>query len=376
MTVIMMITLKFKSTGLRPLTALALTCVLAVFVLLGTVHADTVRTGGFTYDDLTVEAVTDGNLIYTSPTGAEVKLALDKVEWVKLDRLPEFGAGEDARLENKLDEAIKQYRSAAQRAQTDWAKQLSQLRLYQTAVKAEKAAPALRAYLALAQMDTSPAMLGDPPVAMVTLLDENQRGLMVQNARRAFAQADAAKRQQIQKLLDAAIALEQGKEVKVAPPSPTESAEDADFGAALKPLGLILYSRAKEPGVTELISAGDFSQAASKAKESMRDPRGLPMKLYLLGMAQLGMAEQSNQPEDYMDAAISFIRVPIHYQKHSFRIPCLVEAAYCHLQIDRPDIASKLLDEAEEELDESEYPEYTQRIDALREKIQESVSSP
>lgn len=348
--------------------------VLAGVFFLPAVQADAIRSGGFTYEDLTVEGITDDKLLYTSATGSEVELELDKIEWVKLDRLPEFSAAEEARLADNMDEAIKKYRAATQRAQTDWAKQLSQWRLFQAAMKADKPALALRAYLALASFNPSPSMLGEAPVAIVSKLDENQRDSMLQNARRVFTQASPGIRQQVQKLLDTAIALNQGKTVDVQSPTSGQSAKPSGFGEALKPLGLILYSRAKEPGITELISSGDFVEATVKAKESMRDPRGLPMKLYLLGMAQLAIAEQSQKPEDYMDAAISFMRVPIHYQRHSFRIPCLVEAAYCHIQFGRPTIASKLLDQAEEELDETEYPDYTKRIDALREKIQENLS--
>ena len=169
--------------------------------------------------------------------------------------------------------------------------------------------------------------------------------------------------------------MEQAKEAAANAPKSTDGGKNAAFGAALQKYGLTLYSRAEYPGITEFLSNGDFEKAIQQTGKAINaGPEQLPMKLYLMGMAQLALAEQSGDPEDYKVAAISFIRVPIHYSRHSFRLPCLVEAAYCHIKFDRPALASKLLDDAEKELEEGEYPEYTERIDAMRTQIQETLA--
>lgn len=341
--------------------------------------ADTLVIGGFTYNGVVVEGVDAGKLVYTSSSGSEVSVDLKKVEVMKLDRLPEFTKAEEARAADKLPAAIRDYRAAAQRAQTDWAKKLAQWRLYDVATKADNAPVALQAYLALLQLNANLDLIGEAPVALVAKLNAKERERLFQSARAVHAQSRGEMRKQAGVIMEIALNMKKGNTEAVQQAVQSSGAEqaarlkNAKFGEALQPLGLILFSKAEEPGVTELISVGEFVEATNKAVESMRVTQGLPRKLYLLGMAQLAIAEQSKKQEDYLDAAISFMRVPIHYQRHSYRIPCLVEAAYCHLQIGRPDLASKLLGEAEKELDESEYPEYTKRIDTLRGKISQSA---
>ena len=360
-------------------------------------EADSIRSGGFTYNDITVESAENGTLIYTSATGSEVSLPLERIEWIRLAQLPTFGTGEEARLADKPDEAIRQYQQAVQAAGVDWMKKLANWRLLQVATAQNNANVALNAYLQLAQLGDASFMGDQPPLNLVSRLNAQQRSRLATAARRIIPNAQGDLRKNLEQLfntLQNPAPAPGGTTPGSTPANGTPHAPATDTALQTRPAagtgnaqsaaqvlashGLILYERADIPQILKLIGESDFQGAAELTVKSLQDPVNVPEKLYLLGIVQMVMAKQADNPELYKDAAISFMRVPIHYVKNSFRVSCLIEAAYCHLQFGRPDLATKLLDEAEAdpEMDEDAYPQYVERIETIRTAIEEQNSAP
>lgn len=371
-------------------------------------QADTIRVGGFNYGDISVEGVDGGLVFYVNNAGAEVTQVLDQVEWIKLDRLPQFSQGEEARVAGNNAKALRLYKQALSKAQADWEKKLVNWRIFQTAQQTQSAVDAIQAYLNLAQLNAEDYFLSQPPTELASQLPENRQNRMAREIRETINQVQGRDRQRLSQLLAVVEDLQTPVQTPESSDASDASSNDTPAGrrgqapsASRSPqpstattpstpstpssgggakaaaevfaeYDLVLYPRADLPGITDMIANRQIAEARERLVSVLSNPNQLPEKLYLLGMTQLAKAEQSGAPEDYQDAAISFVRIPIHYPTHSFRGPALVEGAYAHLKFGRPDIAERMLDDAETTMDSESYPQYMKRLEQVREQVNQA----
>ncbi|MFW6336743.1 MAG: hypothetical protein ACOC3G_06415, partial [Phycisphaeraceae bacterium] len=125
--------------------------------------------------------------------------------------------------------------------------------------------------------------------------------------------------------------------------------------------------------LNQLLLAGRFDEAEALARERLKVVGGTSRELYQLGMALLGKAEQTGNPDDYKTAALPFMRVVVHFHGGS-RVTdyARAEAAYCHLRFGRTDIASDMLNRARSGITEEDDAAYARRIDELIRELEAS----
>ncbi|MDX1682270.1 MAG: hypothetical protein R3336_04025, partial [Phycisphaeraceae bacterium] len=108
-----------------------------------------------------------------------------------------------------------------------------------------------------------------------------------------------------------------------------------------------------------------------KANEALAGYTGgvMSLRLYQLGLAQLGLARESNDLKLYKDAGLSFMRVVAYFHLRSrYEGGALVGAAEVHIAIDELKHARDLLNRAGNLVTEEEDPDLYKHLLKLQEQ--------
>ncbi|MEM7681585.1 MAG: hypothetical protein AAF288_06495 [Planctomycetota bacterium] len=370
---------------------LALVCAWVVSLGSGALFADVVRFQGdpAPREGVRVGGIENGQLLYRDARGRPVTRAAAELVQLGLDEHP--GYAESLRLVQSGDAAAAEARLRAElgRAVRPWAEGLLRRRLVRVRESAGKHPEALETYLALAQTTGDAYLLGAPPLKAARALDEASRARYGATAERLAqdkqGDAAAALRALARTLLapDAAESVDSpGALAPEASPDARERAASASASPAsseparatprTRPgppalLGLPASITRDDP-IVQLLTAGRFDPALAAAEQRVAQADRLPASLYLLGAARLARAEQSAAVDDYLDAAVAFMRLAIHYGPSGEPLvgPALVEAGYVHDRIGRLDLAAALYQEASQRIDAQRDPAYAQRLAVLR----------
>jgi tetratricopeptide (TPR) repeat protein len=353
----------------------------AGFMLLWT-HAataqDAVKIGGFWIDNVAVQGVVEGQLIYLAPGGGEVNQPIDRVEGLRLGRYPAMAQAMTAIEANNHADAVRHLGAVRSAAREPWLQRLSSRLLMEAADRGGKAEPAVDAFIALA---TTPNIeefyLANPPLASVEAADNAAKVSIKQKLAtaqprfpRQGAIADAAKA--LSDLVrDAGVQPAPGTTPATAPGTPVGPGPAANGTAP--PAGrsaVVLPSYIEDDAITRHLRAGRFAEAAEAAAQALLISGDLSMKLYQHGLAKIGQADAATDDDAaqrlYKDAGLSLMRVVIHFPASRYKGPALVEAGYVHQKIGREDIARRLYQNADLALgDPEEEPAYFERLQLL-----------
>ena len=141
-----------------------------------------------------------------------------------------------------------------------------------------------------------------------------------------------------------------------APESPAKSASAVVMTGSID---------ANDP-VTRLLHAGQFEKALAETDQLIAGKElRLAMRLYQRGLAQLYLAERSDNRRLFLDAGLSFMRLAIYFRKSSYMGPALVEAGVVHERIGRHELAMKLWRKAQVEIDPETDPAVAQRLEIM-----------
>jgi len=329
--------------------------------LAGLAQADAIRIEGFEIPNIRVEEIANGQLLYTTATGAEVRQPLDRIQSLKLDAHPQLERAIALQAEGKHKEALQQLRDI--RTPVQWVRHWVNARIVETATAAGDSEAAITAYLDLIQTRADAIYLQNVPVQALAKADDQTRARLV-NRIQASLDAQPARSPAIpllRQLLDTA---------KV------DAAELKEMAEEKPPAVTLPTNMRKTEPAARLLEQGAFEEALKATEESLRVPGGTDMKLYLRGLAQLKLAEQAEADQGleasqklYKDAGLSFMRTVIYFPRSPYVGPALIEAGYVHAKIGRPDIASKLYDEALPLIDEETNPGLAQRLDEFRKQL-------
>jgi hypothetical protein len=114
------------------------------------------------------------------------------------------------------------------------------------------------------------------------------------------------------------------------------------------------------------LQAGLFADASKDLQAQLEvEQTRLADRLFLLGVAELGVADRSGRESDYLDAALSFMKVAIYYPSSNLAAPALLEAGYAHRKAGLDERAEKLIDEGRGQLDEEAEPAYARWLSEL-----------
>ncbi len=345
----------------QPASLLRVIASAACLAIAGIADADTIRIEGFDIPNVRVENISNGVLLYSTASGAEVRQPIDRIQSMKLDDHPQLERALALEAENKHKEALEQLREI--RTNVAWIKHWVAAQVVRTATAAGESEAAVVAYLDLVQTKADPFYIENVPVKALAAADDRTKARLVNRIQAAIdAQpARSVATPLLRQLLDVA---------KVDNQTLQEMATDKPPAVEL-PANM----RLTDP-VTKLLREGKFDEALAAVNEALKIPGGTDMKLYQRGIAQLNLAQavEADQGLDaalkgYKDAGLSFMRAVIYFPRSPYVGPALIEAGYVHAKIGREDIAAKLYDEALPLIDEETNPGLAQRLDQFRKQL-------
>ncbi|MGB0767205.1 MAG: hypothetical protein ACPGYV_05805 [Phycisphaeraceae bacterium] len=334
--------------------------------------ADSLQREGFpTIDNVTLIGVEDGKLKFRTAAG-DREAALEELVSISITSVPEFNAGLAAFKDDKLRAAQRSFEDVYAGTRIDWIKHFAGYYLTQVYDKRNQAVDAAQIYSQLAASKADLYFLSKPPIASLAEADENQKQRIGEQIMAVIRDATGEHRT----LLRAYHRRVVGDDADLPPidevaPSkdPTDQIKAKSKLFLPEPVWKMLSRRGEPEGKWQaitLLSQGDAKASLEAIKPWLSNPGDLPEKLFTRGKAQLLLAEAENDPDLYRDAALSFMRIVIHFnragQAHSLVVPAKLEVAYIHQKIGRDDIYQRLLEEVFLVIDDAEaYPQYRKR---------------
>lgn len=287
-------------------------------------EADELVIGDVTHRNIRVTGVQRDLLLYETRTGKRRQALIRNVALIRLSDHPEVGEAEALAGAGEFAEAAALYEQALQAMDEGDLKLLMRARLIASLDGAGEAERAVEQFLALLEEDHSPVALSARPRRFPA--DAEQRESLAQRVEQRIRRTPSAiARRSMQQLLAALRADPQ-------PPEDDASASRRRQGG----------DGERDASVEQMIAAGRFSEALAAIDEALVNGDGaLPRRLHQRGivLGELG---------EHRDAALAFMRVVIHYPtaRNPYYIPSLLEAARVFVEMDQPEHARRLRDEA------------------------------
>ncbi len=317
---------------------------------------DAVKLSGLWVQPVTVHSIDQGRVRYQIATGRELVRSTQSLEGLKLGRYPSLGKAEDAADRGDDPAAIAMWKRVAVQANEDWVRWYAQMRLVQAHTRVDDADAAVSIYIDMVVSGAELYFVTPPPVDVVAQADASIRLRVLELAKAAMGTLGPDRAELLQKLIDAA-----GTPPRNLAPISVEVTSESDIPGS--PTQTPPLSASVPPGsVASLYRKGQYSQALLAADEALTQPGKTASKLYLKGMIQLALAEQTRDTDGYKSAGLSFMRVVVYFPRSAVAGPATLEAGYVHELIARPDIARRLYEKARPLIDQQEDPAYYQRL--------------
>ncbi len=348
------------------------------FSLTGTAGADSLKIAGSWLNDVTIQSVKDGQLIYVSPTGAEVEKSLAEIEGIKLTGQADLEAAQKAADAGDVKGANSSYQKALTVARHPWLKRWISSQLMAFNEANHQPVEAVDAYLALAKDEKSESFFfAKPPVKSLAAASTEQKAEIrkrLTEAKEAVTGKEAS--DGLAKMIEAVGA----QAASASTPSPTNSTssnETPPGASGPAPASVIPLPKAlpENDPVAELLRAGKFEEALAEVNKKLDEPVPVGQapqtsrQLYERGIAQFNLAEKASGPAQenlYLDAGLSFMRVVIHFPRNTTWVgPALIEAGAVHDKIGRRDIAMGLWDRARNMINPDDDPALMARLEKL-----------
>ena len=344
---------------------------LCVLLLPVCAAADEVKLSGLWVKGVVVRGIEDGSITYVAGGGAEVTRPFEEVEGLKLDKYPELAKAMDALDMGYAKDAADPLQKVRTGAAEDWVVGYAGSLLVDIYDQQREPVEASNVYLDLVREQVDPMFLADPPVRSIRAASSVQKHRISRAIEDTLKRTQGSARQRLVPMIDAALP------DTASVPSPSMPAIDAESQASRKPIqGVETQGAAaplREPAVVlpdgmvasevaRQLQRAQFAEALAAIEPTLRQPDRLDQKLYLAGIAQLGLAGQKDDPSLYKDAGLSFMRVVIHFPQSSYAGPALVEAGYVHERIGQTDTARRLYDKARVLIDPEVDKAYHRRL--------------
>lgn len=336
-------------------------------------QADSLQREGFPLiDGVTLIGVKDGKLQYRTAAG-DREIDITEVASLSIDSVPLFSAGVAKLKEGELRSAQRSFENVWSGSRVDWIKHYAGFYLTQVYDQRGEAVDAAAIYAKLAADGADLYFLSKAPVASLAEADENQKKRIGEQIMAVIKDAKGEHR----KVLRAYHRQVVGEDAPLPPiddPAGQQEVEANKLIATSKvlmPQGVWKMLEKKERFKGEwdaigLLAKGDAEATLKAIEPSLNTSGDLPEKLFIRGIAQLMLADQSKDQDMYRDAGLTFMRIVIHFdragQAHALVAPAKLEVAYIHKQIGREDIHDKLLEQVYLAIDDAkDYPQYRKR---------------
>lgn len=360
-----------KLTMTRLTTHLTTLCV--ALLIACSVSADTIKIKDLPkIDGVIVIGVKDGKLEYRTNAGNSTT-PLEDVESLSIEAVPAFGTGLTALNEGQLRAAQRSFTEVWGNARDAWVRQYAGFYLAQVYDQRKEPVEAARIYVKLVSDKADPFFISKPPLASLAEADEDEKGRIKEQIMAVIAGTQGKYRESLQTYLGQVT----GEAAPVIPDDPkankNPSAKLIAGSKVLIPKEVWkIIDRAdgkheKWDGLRLLI-AGENKKAVESIKPWLNNAGDLPEKLFILGRAQLALAEETKDRDGYLDAGLTLMRIVVHFsrdgQSHPLVAPARLEVAYIQKMIEREDIYKRMLFEENLNLiidDAEKYPHYRKR---------------
>lgn len=351
------------------------------------VRADAVKVNGFWYENVQIQEIVDGKLYYLK-NDAESSVAMSKVGGMKITTYPAVEALFNA-LEKKDDKAaLKAAKGVFSKARESWLKQWAAA--YEVLLLDRTGDPvrAVQKYLWLVSQKADDSLLTAAPMSSLGKASAGQKADMAKRIEKAQRRAKGVAAENL-KLMLAAVKAEKADAKSGATassgsgtgsqstPVPAERAAPvalagaggaavAEPGQAIKSVVPLSRFLDANEAITKLLAAGKFQDALDAANVQLGGKtRFMAQNLYQKGVAQMYLAEKSNDTKMFKNAGLSFARVLAYYDKSSYAGPAALELAYVSMKIGDQKMAARQLQRAQNNMDEESEPELWGRLETL-----------
>ena len=351
----------------RPILLKAILATLCLSVCATDVVADSVKLGGFWFNNVTVQDITEGNLIFTNANGAEQVRPMLEVQGLKLTVFDDSAAADEALKAKDYQEAVKRFSSIAAEARRPWARHWAIWHKVAALDQLGQPVEAVEAYLELVRQKADGYFLANPPLKSLRNAPDGKKkdiASRLSGLRKSLAKGPA--RSPFEKMLKVLQDDKQPTDDTASADSPDPAEKDDSDSLKTEPaIAMTGVMKPNDP-VTRLLHAGEFEKAMAEAALRLKGKElHMAMRLYQHGLAQLHLAERSKDRQLYLDAGLNFMRVAIHFSKSSYIGPALVEAGVVHERIGRHELAMKLWRKAQIEVDPETDPAIAARLETM-----------
>lgn len=326
--------------------------VVFVFSASASVRADQLTIDNLTYPQVQVIGLHGSGLTYVSPTGATQSVPLSKVQSIRIERFPSFHQAHQAFISGKYDQAVDLLKKVRSKVDEPALERLVSLRLSQALDLGGRFRDALRAYLPVVREVPSPLVLAYAPRNLPQ--DAEARRAARQTLRQALSSiSDITARRQLRELMQRL----------QTDPSDSKSGGRGSQGG--------MRTSIRSTPVTQALENGRYQHALKLIEQRLGKPadsREMSVSglLYQRGLAQAGLGAQR-------EAALSFMRVIIHFNRSGYALPALIHAGGIFKSLGKPEHAHDLWRQA---LNRAESPRTSRRIKNRMQSLKGEASAP
>ncbi|MCE9590288.1 MAG: hypothetical protein K8S99_07170 [Planctomycetes bacterium] len=349
-------------------------------------RADAVKLSGAWIDDVAVQNVVDGQIVYLNNAGTEVNRPISSLQGLRLSTYPDLAVAQAAIDAGSDAAALESLGKVLTTARQPWLRHWTMRLMVGALDRLNKPAEAVDTTLTLLREKPQAGLIPDPlPIASLNTAPAAKRAELIKRLQQAIPSLDETGAAAVKKLVSAVAppatetteapapsGTRTGTSTPSSPPPSTGGRPTATPRGAEEASAVVLPHQFK--GSTDeivlLLQRGEFDAARAKVNEVLSKPTNeLGMRLFQRGLAELNIADKSRSPDGYKDAGLSFMSVVVYFPNSSYVGPSLVEAAYIHHKLGDNETASKLLTKAALMIDDDQEPAYTKRIEAVRKML-------
>ncbi|MFW6336985.1 MAG: hypothetical protein ACOC3G_07635, partial [Phycisphaeraceae bacterium] len=165
-------------------------------------HADSVKVRDLWIDNVQIQGVRDGELVFRSPTGSRTTQPLGEIRGIRVDAHPELADAQSDFDASRFAEAARDFQKVAEDARSAWLQAYARARLVEAAAAAENPMLAAEAFVELAGMSPDDALVPEPPVQAIRAAEESRKADIEQLLRRGLGDVPRERRDAVRSLIE------------------------------------------------------------------------------------------------------------------------------------------------------------------------------
>jgi TolA-binding protein len=342
--------LSIPPKSVRPFTAAMLAAALTL-ILPAIAQADTVFLQGLPLENVTIQGISNGQLVFQSESGNTSQRDLSKIVRIHVDGEPALNDAEDAFIAGKFSDAVDGYLATNRSTTKDWLKQYISGRLVEAANKSNRFDAAVTAYISMVQKDPAAAARVRPkmPTPDSTYLDTAIS--QVNDALNSPTLTDG----QSVALLQFQIDLFNTKKDAAGADAAEAKLDQILAKDPNNPLARQANARRQLQAAAAAVDAKKYEQAISDIetnKQLFNDPQQQADALYTIAQARLGLAAGDKDPNALKDAALAYMRVVADFKDVAGKphvADSLLKTAQIEEQLAEPDVAARVYQQVAQE---------------------------